>query len=68
MQLTARTSTDTGFLKMFQAILILQGAKLTVRNVVEEGQFNFAKDPATDIPENLPIIQVQFIFLLFKLF
>ena len=58
--IVARTSTDTGFLKMFQAILILQGAKIRVRDELEIEKFTFTKGYLDDKPDNLEVIQNTF--------
>ena len=58
LKIKAKASTDTGFLKMMQAILILQGAKIRVTNEKEKNEFEFKRNYIDDKPENLEVVQV----------
>ncbi len=53
---TATKDTDTGFLQLFQAILILQGATLRVKADLSELSYRFNRRWIDDIPERLKIV------------
>ena len=55
----ARTSTNVGFLIMFQSILILQGAKVQVKFGEMESRYRFEVDYADEKPLGLERLQVK---------
>ena len=65
LKIKAKLSTDTGFLKMMQAILILQGAKIRVINQQEKLEYDFVRNKADDVPEHLEVIQVNISYFIY---
>ena len=59
LKIKAHVRTDTGFIKIMQAILILQGATLDgCAEQIEEEKYIFKVDDQDDKPEKLAIVQV----------
>ena len=55
------SETRIGYLKLFQAILVQQGSKISLKKkILQKGDFEFIKDFVSQKPENLENMQVNF--------
>ena len=56
-QIKARKQTDTGFMMMFQSILVLQGANVNMKMGIETKKYIFESDQSDDVPLGLQRVQ-----------